>query len=277
LDILESDNWNKGTVTNVVENEKEMNSSVSLEFVSSSKCIVSTKQPQDENFTVKLNKDEEYHKFHPKELTIKNLLENDCCTKDICLGLDSQSNANWKRLLEILNKNQSLGESFQFESSYHGSPTMAMFEEIMRKCPRSSLSDLIDRLYRIRQNDVVVDLEMIKGAYFMKLEDLKIDEKLCLMKLDKEDRWELLAVLYNFKLEDRNRFKRARIQLNEWSPAKAVLKKLTEICPGFSLEEFKACLREMQRNDLANIIDDFITNEKRRQKKNSIYSKNSNY
>ena len=85
------------------------------------------------------------------------------------------------------------------------------------------------------------------------------------MKLDKENSWESLAAEYNFKLEDRNSFKRARIQPNEWSPTRAVLKRLTEKCPGSLLEEFKSCLRKMQRNDLAIIIEKFIEDYKLQQ------------
>ena len=114
------------------------------------------------------------------EPTIRNLLENFVYRKNICLGLDSQSNANWEKLLEILNERSFLGESFQFESCYHsgGSPTMAMFEVITMRWPRHSLSDLKAKLVEIQQNDLVLDLTKIMKARNVKLlKDLKIDEK----------------------------------------------------------------------------------------------------
>ena len=113
------------------------------------------------------------------EPTIRNLLENFVYRKNICLGLDSQSNANWEKLLEILNERSFLGESFQFESCYHGggSPTMAMFEVITMRWPRHSLSDLKAKLKKIQRNDLRSDLEKIMKARNVKLlKDLKIDE-----------------------------------------------------------------------------------------------------
>ena len=131
------------------------------------------------------------------EPTIRNLLENFVCRKNICLGLDSQSNANWEKLLEILNERSFLGESFEFESCNYGggSPTMAMFKEITKRWPRHSLLDLIAKLEKIQRNDIRSDLEKIMKARNVKLlKDLKIDEKQCFLKLDKENSWESLAV-----------------------------------------------------------------------------------
>ena len=197
-------------------------------------------------------------------------MESESYKNRICCKLD-WPNLHWKRLLEILNAKRILDEpySFLFEANYYGggSPTIVMFDEIMRRQPGHSLLDFIANLREIQQNDVALHLEEIMKArrWLKSLEDLETNEKQFLKKLDKEENWKLLAEKYGFTLEERNSFNRVRIQPNEWSPTKAVLERVTERCPGYLLEEFKACLREMDRNDLGNIIEEFIKDKRLQQ------------
>ena len=79
------------------------------------------------------------------------------------------------------------------------------------------------------------------------------------MKVDgRGSNWENLAELLEFSYSERKIFKGEEARPNNWSPTKAILEKLFSVEPQFLLNEFEKILREMQRNDLANIIQEFI-------------------
>ena len=151
----------------------------------------------------------------------------------------------------------------QFRSYLHGggSPTKALLDAIMAKWPGLPLSDLIAKLKIMNRNDVAADLTAVmkKRKCELSLEDLTLEEKDYFRKLDgRGSNWENLAELLEFSYSERKTFKGEEARPNNWSPTKAILEKLFSVEPQFLLNEFEKILREIKRNDLANIIQEFI-------------------
>ena len=209
------------------------------------------------------------------EPTVAHFLENESLKNKICCHLDDSNSGvigNWKMLLELLNEKGILNKvnSSVFESHYYGggSPTMVMLDCIMKRSPKSRLSDLIKRLKKIQRNDVALDLTTImeERTNVELLEDLTMKDKQCLKKLDGRDKnWEYLAEQYGFTSEERKVFNSEEVRPNKWSPTKALLERAVSAKPKFLLKDLEAFLREMERNDLANVVNEFIENDIQRQ------------
>ena len=194
---------------------------------------------------------------------------------------------NWKRLLELLNGKQifkSKQEAFLFESCYHGggSPTNVMVDVIKTRWPKHPLSDFISKLRNIQRNDVANDLEKImkERADVKSLEDLNIIEREGLKKLDVGNgkSWKDLAKEYDLSQEDRDIYESIAQQQKKLSPTEEVLKIVVQENPEFLLKDFAAILREMGRNDLANIAENKQSQQQQqKQQKPSVLSVQSNY
>ena len=94
-------------------------------------------------------------------------MENESLMKNICCHFDTDETlcGNWKKLLELLNKEKILNyvNYSQFRSYLHGggSPTKALLDAIMAKWPGLPLSVLIAKLKIINRNDVAADLTAV--------------------------------------------------------------------------------------------------------------------
>ena len=155
-------------------------------------------------------------------------------------------------------------EFHRYEQNHYGggSPTIIMFGKLLVKKPELLLTDLIEKLGEIKRNDVKQDLEKImKEQKITSAKKLPTKEKDCLKKLDGEgNNWRHLADLYNFNREERSAIENAIINPNNWSPTREVLKVVCESTPNSPLKDLEAILRDMDRNDLAKVLKDFIKN-----------------
>ena len=194
-------------------------------------------------------------------------MEDESLKNKICCYLDDSHDRNWENLLDLLNEKRILNnvKSYELKMNYYGggSPTMAMLDGIMERSPKSRLLELVKKLEKIKRNDVALDITTImEGRTNVELlEDLTMKEKQCRKKLDGRDKsWEYLAEEYGFSLEEQKIFNLDTVRKNKWSPTEALLEKAVSAKPNFLLKDLEAFLREMERNDLANAVNEFIEN-----------------
>ena len=175
---------------------------------------------------------------------------------------------NWADVARKLGISEAERIAMRRAYSGGGNPALVFLKALKCNANAGDVSGLIDKCKQMERNDIVIYLtKNFQGKIDSNVSDLSEDqldklaqmltERNCVVKC-----WKNLASYYNFKRERISKISSSIKDLDAYSPTRLLIEKISSSHPNCKLSYLKTVLQELERNDVAQVIDKLIRKHK---------------
>ena len=184
---------------------------------------------------------------------------------------NKDSSSSWRGLYDEFRKEKVISEKelqkYKQANYGGGSPGQCFLKCLIANNETVDAEKFIKIAKDLYRYDIAEKIEEFSIKDLKKLDEKQLEDIGQLMDINGRGikGWEFFAEKYGYAYEDREKFKKATVSPNEWSPTKCLLSDVTEERPNYPLKELSEMLKNINRFDAKEVIDNFIKKKKETQ------------